>query len=78
MSLTIPPEETLPSIDSTLLTGLTQQQFAATLGVTYLTINRWENGRAKPSPLVMQKIEMQLQEIGKQGKDLLEKYWRSI
>ncbi|TBR56704.1 transcriptional regulator [Westiellopsis prolifica IICB1] len=57
-----------------LLTGLTQEQFAATLGVTYPTINRWENGRAKPSPLAMQKIEVQLQEIGKQGKDLLEKY----
>jgi putative transcriptional regulator len=28
-----------------LLTGLTQEQFAAYLGVTYATINRWENGR---------------------------------
>jgi putative transcriptional regulator len=26
-----------------LLTGLTQEQFAAYLGVTYATINRWEN-----------------------------------
>ncbi|WP_051470220.1 helix-turn-helix domain-containing protein [Fischerella sp. PCC 9605] len=57
-----------------LLTGLTQEQFAATLGVTYPTINRWENGRAKPSPLAMQKIEAQLQEIGEQGKNLLVKY----
>ncbi|MEH2251916.1 helix-turn-helix transcriptional regulator [Nostoc sp.] len=36
-----------------LLTGLTQEQFAAKLGVTYPTINRWENGRATPSPLVI-------------------------
>ncbi|MBN3871569.1 MAG: helix-turn-helix transcriptional regulator [Nostoc sp. JL33] len=57
-----------------LLTGLTQEQFAATLGVTYPTINRWENGRAKPSPLAMEKIEAQLHEMGDQGKDLLKKY----
>jgi putative transcriptional regulator len=30
-------------------TGLTQEKFATKLGVTLLTINRWENGRAKPS-----------------------------
>ena len=57
-----------------LLTGLTQEQFAATLGVTYPTINRWENGRVKPSPLAMEKIERLLQEIEEQGKDLLAKY----
>ncbi|MDK2407795.1 helix-turn-helix transcriptional regulator [Aphanizomenon sp. PH219] len=28
-----------------LLTGLTQEQFAAYLGVTYGTVNRWENER---------------------------------
>ncbi|MEZ4567589.1 MAG: helix-turn-helix transcriptional regulator [Desulfobacterales bacterium] len=38
-------------------TGLTQEKFAARLGVTFPTINRWENGRARPSPLAMQKIE---------------------
>ena len=37
--------------------GLTQEKFAAKLGVTYPTINRWENGRAKPSPLAMKQIE---------------------
>ncbi|WP_337906911.1 helix-turn-helix transcriptional regulator [Iningainema tapete] len=36
-----------------LLTGLTQEQFAASLGVTYPTISRWENGRTKPSPLAL-------------------------
>jgi transcriptional regulator with XRE-family HTH domain len=29
-----------------LLTGLTQEQFGAYLGVTYGTVNRWENGRS--------------------------------
>jgi transcriptional regulator with XRE-family HTH domain len=37
-------------------TGLTQEKFAAQLGVTFPTINRWENNRAKPSPLAVEKI----------------------
>lgn len=67
-------------IDTSLLlrelrkrTGLTQEKFAALLGVTYPTINRWENGRAKPSPLAMQKIEELLRGMGDQGSDLLVK-----
>lgn len=43
-----------------LATGLTQEKFAVKLGVTYATINRWENGHTKPSPLAMQKIEEML------------------
>lgn len=46
-----------------LNTGLTQEQFAASLGVTFSTINRWENGRSKPSPLAMGKIEEMLKQI---------------
>lgn len=37
--------------------GLTQEQFAAKLGVTYSTINRWENSKAKPSPLATLRIK---------------------
>ena len=51
-------------------TGLTQEKFAAKLGVTLPTINRWENGRAKPSPLAMQKIEELLRSMGDRGSDL--------
>lgn len=57
-----------------LLIGLTQEQFAARLGVTYPTINRWENGRSKPSPLAFEKIEAELHQMGDQGKELLSKY----
>ncbi|MFH1135777.1 MAG: helix-turn-helix transcriptional regulator [Pseudomonadota bacterium] len=39
------------------LTGLTQEKFAARLGVTFPPINRRENNRAKPSPLAVEKIE---------------------
>ena len=52
-------------------TGLTQEKFAAKLGVTYPTINRWENGRARPSPLAMEKIEALLRSMGERGSDLL-------
>jgi len=57
-----------------LLMGLTQEQFAAELGVTYSSINRWENGRSKPSPLAMQKIEKLLRLRSDRGKDLLARY----
>jgi transcriptional regulator with XRE-family HTH domain len=53
-------------------TGLTQEKFAAKLGVTYPTINRWENGRAKPSPLALKQIEDLARGLGERGKDLLQ------
>ena len=37
--------------------GLTQEQFAAKVGVTYTTVTRWENGKGQPSPLAMLRIE---------------------
>jgi len=37
--------------------GLTQEQFAAKVGVTWSTVSRWENGRGKPSPLAMKQIQ---------------------
>jgi putative transcriptional regulator len=36
--------------------GLTQEQFAAEIGVTVSTVNRWENGRTRPQPLAMRRI----------------------
>jgi putative transcriptional regulator len=54
---------------------LSQEKFAARLGVTFPTVNRWENGRAAPSPLAKQRIEELLRNIGRDGKDLLEKYF---
>lgn len=57
-----------------LETGLTQEQFAAYFGVTYSTINRWENGRGKPSPLARQKVEGMLNQMGDRGQELLARY----
>lgn len=52
--------------------GLTQEQFASQLGVTCSTMNRWERGRSKPSPLAIQKIEQLLEQMS--DTDLLVKY----
>jgi len=51
--------------------GLTQEQFAAELGVTCSSSNRWENGRSKPSPLAMQKIEELLRLRGFSSQEIL-------
>jgi transcriptional regulator with XRE-family HTH domain len=59
-------------------TGLTQEKFAAKLGVTFPTINRWENGRTKPSPLATQKIEELLRKMGDSGNDLLKRLGETI
>ncbi len=53
--------------------GLTQVQFAQALGVSFQSVNRWENCKTKPLPIVLKQIESQLQGIGERGKDLLER-----
>jgi putative transcriptional regulator len=54
--------------------GLTQEQFASFLGVVYPTINRWENGRAQPSPMALKLIETKLIEMGERGQELLQQH----
>jgi putative transcriptional regulator len=55
--------------------GLTQEKLAARLGVTFPTINRWENGRTKPSPLAMQRLQEILVGMGQDGTDLLQQFF---
>lgn len=55
--------------------GLTQEKFASKLGVTFTSVNRWENGRAEPSPLALKQIEDLLREMGKDGAVLLRRYF---
>lgn len=55
--------------------GLTQEKFAARLGVTFPTINRWENGRVTPSPMAVQHLRDFVREMGKDGEDLLKRYF---
>ena len=36
--------------------GLTQTQFAELIGVSYVTVNRWENGQSRPNKLAWRRI----------------------
>ena len=36
--------------------GLTQEQFAELVGVSFATVNRWENGQSRPNNLAWQRI----------------------
>lgn len=54
---------------------LSQVKFAAKLGVSFQSVNRWENGRTKPLPIALKQIENLLHQMGDSGKDLLAKYF---
>lgn len=45
------------------LSGLTQEQLARRLGVTFAAYNRWVNGRAKPRPKARAKIDELYKEL---------------
>ena len=38
------------------LRGLTQEEFAHEIGVTFATVNRWENKKSKPSRLALKML----------------------
>lgn len=57
------------------LLGLSQEKFAARLGVAFASVNRWENGKAKPSPLALHQIRDLLVELGDRGQALYQKYF---
>jgi putative transcriptional regulator len=42
---------------------LSQERFADELGMTFATINRWENGHATPSPLAFKQIDTLLNQL---------------
>nr|WP_290225185.1 helix-turn-helix transcriptional regulator [Trichocoleus desertorum] len=75
----------MPAIDQTELADLvretrqrlelSQAKFAAKLGVSFQSVNRWENGRTKPLPIALKQIEHLLHQMGESGKDLLVKYF---
>lgn len=62
---------------------LSQVEFAARLGVSFQSVNRWENGRTKPLPVALKQIEALLQEMShssetglqQRSKALLTKYF---
>lgn len=52
------PERDVPTLVKRLRAqmGLTQEQFAQTVGVTYSTINQWENSRRHPQPYLWNRL----------------------
>ncbi|MBN8561068.1 MAG: helix-turn-helix domain-containing protein [Leptolyngbya sp. UWPOB_LEPTO1] len=52
--------------------GLTQEEFASHLGVTFSTINRWENKKSRPSKMALQLLQGKARELG--DVDLLNRF----
>lgn len=44
--------------------NLSQEKFAAKLGVSFKTVNRWENGHSMPSPMALRLIAELRREVG--------------
>lgn len=57
---------------------LTQEKFAAQLGVTFPTINRWENGHALPSPLALKQIDSLLKQLDDSPDVSLREYSKAL
>ncbi|MDZ8183978.1 MAG: helix-turn-helix domain-containing protein [Nostoc sp. ChiSLP02] len=55
--------------------NLSQKQFAVRLGVSFKTVNRWENGHTVPSRLARKLIEETIRQMGEPGKRLLNQYF---
>lgn len=54
------------------LLQLTQVQLATELGVTYETINRWENGHMQPSPLAFKQLHFVLDRLQRSPSKVLQ------
>ena len=65
------------------LTKLTQGQFAAAIGVNYVTASRWETGRIQPSALALRQVQSFIEKLSQSAaqpiqdrdKELLEEYF---
>jgi transcriptional regulator with XRE-family HTH domain len=47
---------------------LTQEQFAQKVGVTYSTVNHWENGKRSPQPYLVRRLLEIKQDLDQQEK----------
>ncbi|MBI4966228.1 MAG: helix-turn-helix transcriptional regulator [Desulfomonile tiedjei] len=45
--------------------GLTQEQFAHKVGVTFSTVNQWENDRRRPQPFLLKRLLEMESALGK-------------
>jgi len=62
--------EDIPSLIKALRKrlDLTQEQFAAKVGVTYGTVNNWENGKRMPLPFLLRRLIEMRDEVEAQEK----------
>jgi DNA-binding transcriptional regulator YiaG len=44
--------------------GLTQVEFAQTLGVSFQSVNRWERSKTKPLPIILKQIDLMVRQMG--------------
>lgn len=53
---------------------LTQEEFAHLCGVVFSTVNRWEKGHTRPSPMALKLISLKLESMGESGQKLFQQY----
>lgn len=66
--------------------GLTQEQFAHEVGVTFSTVNQWENGRRRPQPFLLKRLlEMEValgeapaNRLTKGGAQAFRRRWQTV
>jgi len=51
--------------------ALSQEDLARQLGVSYATVNRWENGKSKPSKLARAQFDAFCEKMTSEGKLVL-------
>jgi DNA-binding transcriptional regulator YiaG len=61
--------ENIPSLVKELRRRLelTQEQFAQQVGVTYSTVNHWENGKRTPQPFLVKRLLEMKRELDKRA-----------
>ncbi len=52
---------------------LTQQQFAQRVGITYSTVNHWENGKRVPLPSLVNRLLELKEELDAQNRQALKR-----
>lgn len=55
--------------------NLSQEDLAREIGVSYATVNRWENGQTTPSKLAKAQLEAFCEKMIEEGRLKIRKFW---